>query len=210
LASFARSRRLPEYRPEDGSYRATAAPLSRRVFAGTIDWTIVTVCYLIANIPLGVFQATANEVGGVVKWAVFIVTQLAGLAVVAGYFAFFLATGHTLGMRALDIHVVDQRTGQSPTLTRAAARGVLSVVFFLASFTAYTYVLGHYDTPLSDFHEVVRVVSITIASIVFFGAVWQLRDPEGRTAWDRLSGLIVVEDMVPTTMPDRLWSPWGT
>ena len=66
LASFHRKRPLPEYRPPDGSYRATAAPLSRRALGGLLDWTVVTVCFLIAQIPLGVFQATADEIGGIV------------------------------------------------------------------------------------------------------------------------------------------------
>ena len=198
----------PEFHPLDGSYRATAAPFTRRVVAGTLDWAIVTVCYLVANIPLGVFQATANEVGGVVYLGVVILTQAAALAVVAGYFAFFLSTGHTLGMRAADIHVVDAQGGK-PALARAVARSVLSVLFFIASFTAYTYVLGHYDTPLSTFHEVARTASIAIASIAFFGQLWQLRDREARSAWDRLARLAVIEDRVPASMPDRLWSPWG-
>jgi uncharacterized RDD family membrane protein YckC len=175
-----------------------------------LDWTIVTVCYLIVNIPLGVLQATADEQGGLVNAITFVLTQAASLAVVAGYFAFFLATGHTLGMRAADIHLVDAQTGRSPALARAACRGVLSVVFFVASFTAYTYVLGRYDTPLSTFHEVARAASITVATLALFGHIWQLRDRQGRSAWDRLAGLAVVEDMVPVSMPDRLWSPWGT
>jgi uncharacterized RDD family membrane protein YckC len=210
LASFIRKRSLPGYRPDDGSYRATAAPFTRRAFAGLVDWTAVTVCYLLVNIPLGVFEVTADEVGGAVKVIVFVLTQLAALAVVAGYFAFFTGTGHTLGMRALDIHIVGAQNGQSPALARAAARGVLAVVFFLASFTAYTYLLGHYDTPLSSFHEVVRIVSISVASLALVGHLWQLWDRDGRTLWDRLVGLAVIEDMVPATMPDRLWTPWGT
>jgi uncharacterized RDD family membrane protein YckC len=210
LASFVRRRGLPDYRPEDGSYRAKAAPLSRRALAGLLDWTIVTVCFLVVEIPLGVLQATADEVGGIVFAVVFVVTQGAGLAVVAGYFAFFFSTGHTLGMRALDIHIVEARGGQSPKLARSIGRAVLSVVFFLATFTAYTFVLGHYDTPLSTFHQVSRAASIVVASLVFFGHLWQLTDKDGRSLWDRLFGLAVVEDMVPASMPDRLWSPWGT
>jgi len=210
LASFRRKRPLPEYRPPDGSYRATAAPLARRLVGGLVDWTIVTVFFLIAQIPLGVLQATADEVGGLVFWIVFAVTQAAGLAIVAGYFAFFFSTGHTLGMRAADIHLVGARSGRSPGLARAASRGVLAVVFFLASFTAYTFLLGRYDTPLSTFHQVSRAVSIAVASLAFFGHLWQLRDPAGRGLWDRLLGLVVIEDMVPSSMPERLWTPWGT
>jgi uncharacterized RDD family membrane protein YckC len=210
LVSFRRRRTLPEYRPPDGSYRATAAPLSRRVIAGLVDWTIVTVSYLIVEIPLGVFQATGAEVGGIVELVLFVLTQAAALAVVAGYFAFFFGTGHTLGMRAVDIHIVTARTGQSPSLARAAARGVLAVVFFLAAFTAYTFVLGTYDTPLSTFHQVSRASSIAVTCIALFGHLWQVQDRSGRSLWDRLAGLAVIEDMVPATMPDRLWSPWGT
>jgi len=207
--SFDRRRTRPEFHPLDGSYRATAAPFTRRLVASVIDWAMVTVAYLVVNIPLGVLQAVGDEEGGVVNGVVFILTQAAALAVVAGYFAFFLSTGHTLGQRAADIHVVDAQSGQSPSLPRAAARGVLSVVFFIASFTAYTYVLGHYDTPLSTFHEIARASSIALASIAFFGQIWQVRDRDARSAWDRLAGLAVIEDLVPATMPDRLWSPWG-
>jgi uncharacterized RDD family membrane protein YckC len=210
LASFRRKRPLPEYRPPDGSYRATAAPLTRRLVAGLVDWTIVTVFFLIAEIPLGVIQATGDEIGGITSWSLFLLTQAAGLAIVAGYFAFFISTGHTLGMRAADIHVVAAGTGRSPALVRAASRGVLAVVFFLASFTAYTFVLGNYDTPLSTFHQVSRAVSIAVASIAFFGHLWQVPDPAGRGLWDRLFGLAVIEDIVPSSMPERLWTPWGT
>jgi uncharacterized RDD family membrane protein YckC len=210
LASFRRKNPLPEYRPPDGSYRATAAPLSRRLVGGLVDWTIVTVVFLIAQIPLGVIQATADEIGGITFWAVFFLTQAAGLAIVGGYFGFFFSTGHTLGMRAADIHVVGAGTGRQPALARAAGRGVLAVVFFVASFTAYTFLLGNYDTPLSTFHQVSRAASIAVASLAFVGHLWQLGDPAGRGLWDRLSGLVVIEDMVPSSMPERLWTPWGT
>jgi uncharacterized RDD family membrane protein YckC len=209
-ASFTRRRALPEYRPEDGSYRATAAPFGRRLLAGVIDWTIVTVCYLLVEIPLGVIQAIGSEVGGIVFVILFVLTQAAALTVVAGYFAFFLSTGHTLGMRALDFHVVGARNGRAPALARAAGRGVLSVVFFIATYTAYTFVLGHYDAPLSTFHQVSRAACILVASLAFVGHVSQLLDRASRSLWDRLAGLAVIEDMVPASMPDRLWSPWGT
>ena len=209
-ASFIRRRPLPEYRPENGSYRATAAPFRRRFVGALIDWTIVTVCYLLVEIPLGVVQATGDEVGGVVFVVLFVLTQAAALAVIAGYFGFFLSTGHTLGMRAVDIHVVGAQVGHAPAVARAAGRGVLSVVFFLATFTAYTFVLGQYDTPLSTFHQVSRSASILVASLAFFGQLWQLWDRGGRSLWDRLVGVAVIEDMVPASMPDRLWSPWGT
>jgi hypothetical protein len=53
-------------------------------------------------------------------------------------------------------------------------------------------------------------VSIAVASTALFGHLWQLWDPQARTIWDRLAGMAVIEDMVPSSMPDRLWSPWGS
>jgi uncharacterized RDD family membrane protein YckC len=209
LASFVRSRPRPAYEPADGTYRASAAPLWRRGVASLIDWTLVTVLYLIGNIALGMPLAVAREIGGVTETIVFVATQIAGLAIVVAFFAFFLSTGHTLGMRALDIHVVGFASGREPTLVAAVARSLLAVVFFLASFTAYSYIFGRYDPGLSTFEESTRSVAITVATIAFFGHVWKLADPAGRSIWDRLTGFTVIEDMVPATMPDRLWSPWG-
>jgi uncharacterized RDD family membrane protein YckC len=209
LASFVRSRPQPAYKPADGTYRASAAPLWRRAVASLIDWTLVTVAYLIANIALGMPLAVAREVGGVTNAIVFVATQIGGLAVIVVFFAVFFSTGHTLGMRALDIHVVGYTSGREPGVPAAVARSILAVVFFLASFTTYSYILGRYDPGLSTFEETTRAVSITVATIAFFGHLWQLADPAGRTIWDRLTGLTVIEDMIPATMPDRLWSPWG-
>ena len=48
--------------PFGRSYRATAAPLTRRLVAGLVDWMIVTVFFLIAQIPLGVL-GNRDEIG---------------------------------------------------------------------------------------------------------------------------------------------------
>ena len=83
------------------------------------------------------------------------------------------------------------------------------MAFFLASFTAYTYLFGHYEGPLTSFEEIARASSIGIAVVALGGHLWKLLDEAGRSVWDRAAGLIVVEDIVPTSMPDRLWAPWG-
>jgi hypothetical protein len=49
-----------------------------------------------------------------------------------------------------------------------------------------------------------------VAGASLLGQLWMLVDGEGRTLWDRLTGLVVVEDIVPASMPERLWSPWRT
>ena len=206
--SSALSRR-PAYAPADGVYRAHAAPIWRRLVAGTVDWVGVITSYLIVNIPLGMIERVAEELGSVVEGVVFVAVQAAALSVVAGYFAFFFNAGSTLGMRAVDIHVVSHASGEPPRLLATVWRGLVSVVFFLASVTAYMYLFGHYDSPLTNFEEIARAGSIGIASVALVGHLWKLFDEAGRSVWDRAAGLIVVEDIVPTSMPDRLWAPWG-
>ena len=170
----------------------------------------MTVFFLIAEIPLGVIQATGDEIGGITFWSLFLLTQAAGLAIVAGYFAFFISTGHTLGMRAADIHVVVAGTGRSPALVRAASRGVLAVVFFLA-------IVHRLHIRARQLRHAALHLPPGIARRLDRGRLdrvlrppWQVPDPAGRGLWDRLFGLAVIEDMVPSSMPERLWTPWGT
>ena len=104
LASF-RKRPLPEYRPSDGSYRATAAPLTRRLVAGLVDWMIVTVFFLIAQIPLGVLQATAGWRSGESRSGRFSSSRRRpGSRIAAGYFAFFFSTGQACARNARSGH----------------------------------------------------------------------------------------------------------
>jgi uncharacterized RDD family membrane protein YckC len=199
------------YAPEDGSYRAVAAPLWRRGFASTIDWLLAFTLFIIAGYPLGMIEALGKTIGGPFGDAIFYLAEAAALAVVAVYFAYFLSTGHTMGMRALDIHVFAHGTGREPDPVRAAARGLLALGFFYASFKAYSLTRGwHGNEGLSESEETWRNVALSISAVAILGNLWQLADPDGRTVWDRLVGLVVIEDVVPASMPDRLWSPWGT
>jgi uncharacterized RDD family membrane protein YckC len=198
----------PAYTPADGSYRAVAAPSWRRVVASTLDWILVFVLYIIASYPLGVLQTLGDAVGGVIGDVVFVLTHAAALGVVAVYLAYFFATGHTLGMRALDIHVFSHGSGQAPHLVQASARALLSVGFFLATVNAYGLLRGQQE--LTDTEEMWRTFAVAGVLLAIAGDLWKLLDADGRTLWDRLFGLVVVEDVVPATMPGRLWSPWGT
>jgi uncharacterized RDD family membrane protein YckC len=196
------------YAPEDGSYRAVAAPSWRRVVASTLDWILVFVLYFIASYPLGMLQTLGDAVGGTVGDLMFVLTHAAVLGVVAVYFAHFFATGHTLGMRALDIHVFSHGSGRDPHLVQASARALLSVGFFLATVNTYGLQLG--QQALTDREEMWRTFAVAGVLLAVAGNLWKFVDSDGRTLWDRLFGLVVVEDVVPATMPDRLWSPWGT
>jgi uncharacterized RDD family membrane protein YckC len=204
-------RQAPVYKPADGTYRAVAAPLWRRGAASAIDWILVFVAFLIVSIPLGMIETLGRTIGGPFGDALVYVVDAVALGVVVAYFGYFLSTGHTMGMRALDIHVFSHATGREPHLVRAVARSCFSLVFFLAAFKAYTLTRGwHGNDGLTGREETWRDLAATVSTVALVGGLWKIADPEGRTLWDRLTGLVVVEDVVPTSMPGRLWSPWGT
>jgi uncharacterized RDD family membrane protein YckC len=204
-------RPAPAYAPKDGAYRAFAAPLWRRGVASALDWVLVFVLFILASFPLGMIQTVGDALGGTADAAVRALTQALGLGVVFAYFAWFFASGHTLGMRALDIHVFSYRTGQEPHPLRAGARSLLSVGFFLATIDAYGLSSGGYrEGGLTDAQAQWRTAALVGVALALAGELWKLVDPQGRTLWDRVSGLVVVEEVVPASMPDRLWSPWGT
>jgi uncharacterized RDD family membrane protein YckC len=202
-------RPAPDYKPADGTYRAVAAPLWRRAVASAIDWTLVFVAFLIVSIPLGMIETLGRAIGGLWGDALVYLVDALALGVVVAYFGYFLSTGHTMGMRALDIHVFSHATGREPHLVRAVARSCLSLAFFLAAFKAYTLTRGWHE-GLTDREENWRDLAATVSTVALVGGLWKIANSEGRTLWDRLTGLVVVEDVVPTSMPGRLWSPWGT
>jgi uncharacterized RDD family membrane protein YckC len=199
------------YAPEDKGYRASTAPAWRRTVASALDWFLVFVLFILASYPLGMIQTVGRTLGGAPGDAINGVTQALGLGVIVAYFAWFFATGHTLGMRALDIHVFGYGSGRDPHWARALVRSVLSAGFFLASVDAYGLSTGGYrgSGALSHVQADWRAAAVTGAAVAFLGAAWLLVDSEGRSIWDRFFGLVVVEDIVPATMPDRLWTPWG-
>lgn len=167
--------------------------------------------YLLVLIPMGIVQTLGQEVGGRGGEALFWLAQALALAVIVGYFTYFLSSGHTLGMRALDIHVFAYETGREPGRSRSLLRAVLGLALATAVVNAYSYLLG--DPFLGEFTSFERRVgsmATAVALVALAGQLWKLADPLGRTVWDRLTGLVVVEDIVPASMPDRLWSPWGT
>jgi uncharacterized RDD family membrane protein YckC len=206
-ASVSSGRRYADPR---GAYTASSAPLWRRGLAAAIDWALAGVLYLLALIVAGMAQAIAELFGGGVRSVVFWITEVAALGMIVAYFSGLLASGHTIGMRALDIHVRAVATGKAPGLGRAVLRSLFGLAFAVATLNAYSYIQG--KPPLgefSTFEETAGRVAVTVAVAGGIGQLWMLIDSAGRTLWDRLTGLVVVEDIMPTTMPDRLWAAWG-
>src|SRR5215212_4795688 len=96
VSDWSLHRQIP-YAPADGSYRAVSAPLWRRGAASTLDWVLVFFSFIILSYPLGMIQTLGDALGGVWADLIFDLTQAVGLGFVAGYFAYFFLTGHTLG-----------------------------------------------------------------------------------------------------------------
>jgi RDD family len=163
----------------------------------------------LALIVAGVLQAIGEAIGDTVGSVVFWISELAAAGVILAYFGAMLASGHTIGMRALDIHVRTGASGQPPTVGRAVLRGTLGLAFATATLNAYAYTQGTPFGELTTFEETAGRVAVVVMAVAAAGQLWMLVDPVGRTLWDRLTGLVVLEDMMPTEMPERLWAPWG-
>jgi hypothetical protein len=184
----------------DGSETARFARLRRRALAGAIDWTVCAVVYLIVSIPAGMVQILGSwavvEGGGTFGRVLVVLSQVLIAAAVVAYLALGLWTGQTLGMRAVEVHTRVSGTGLPPGPARSVARALLGVVFALAVVNAYFGLRG--DAPvqgLSDVEEMVFDVALVVASVAILGKLWALVDSEGQTVWDRLFGLVALEDL---------------
>ena len=194
-----------------GDYTASAAPLWRRGLASALDWGLAGVAYLLLLIPAGALDAIGELVGGAAGLSLTVLGQVIAVSAIVVYFTFLLKSGHTMGMRALDIHVRAHDEGREPGLVRSFARALLALLLGVAVINAYSYLQGR--PPLgefSSFEQTVGETAVVVAGAGVVGQLWMLVDGEGRTLWDRLTGLVVVEDIVPASMPERLWSPWRT
>jgi uncharacterized RDD family membrane protein YckC len=167
---------------------------------------MVFVLFLLASYPLGMIETLGKAIGGIYGDVVFYGAEALALAVVPAYFAYFFSTGSTLGMRALDIHLFSHGSGRAAHPVRAVARALLSLAFLFASLKAYALTRSVEELTARD--ELWRDLAVTVTVVAVLGNLWKLFDADGRTLWDRLAGLVVVEDVVPASMPDRLWSRW--
>lgn len=209
MASWLPSRPRPGYEHPGGEWTAVAAPLWRRGAASAIDWVLAGILYLLLLIPAGILEVIAGLVGGDAGRALRVVGYLGAVSAIVAYFTLLLRSGHTLGMRALDIHVFAYRSGREPGLARSLGRALLALLLGVAVLNAYSYLQGWAPADaLSAEERAVGEAAVVVAAVGLLGQLWILVDGEGRSLWDRLTGLVVVEDIVPASLPDRLWSRW--
>jgi hypothetical protein len=175
-----------------------------------VDWVLCWVIFLLASIVGGIVQgvgATSVDAGGpgvVLGVALIALSQLVVAAPIVAYFAAYWSLGSTLGMRAVDIELVQDRSGLPPTWRRTVPRAVIAFVVALAVLNVTLAYSGRTD-ELGDFERVLVAVSVAVASVGVAAKAWLLVDPRRRSVLDRLFGLVYVEELVYT---DARPSPW--
>jgi uncharacterized RDD family membrane protein YckC len=204
------------YIAPDGSYTADYPPVWRRAAAATIDWVLAYVVFLVASIAAGFFQTLGlttlsggdlrSEVPGTV---LLVLSQVLTAAPVVAYFALYWATGSTLGMRALDIELVESDTGRPPSRRRALVRACVAFVIAIAVNNVYLVVASEPLHGYSAFQRAIIGASLTVAGFAFAAKAWLFLDERRQTLVDRLFGLVYVEELVFTQTTPFPWTTSG-
>lgn len=200
------------YIAPDGAYTAEYPRLRRRAAAAAIDWVLAYVVFIIASIVAGVFEAvgftsySAGDLRGIPGGILVGLSQVLVAGPVIAYFALYWATGSTLGMRALDIELVERETGLPPSRRRAVARACFAFVLAIAINNVYLVVASDPLNGYSTFQRDIIIASFVLAGGTLVAKGWALIDERRQTLFDKLFGLLYVEEMVFT----RSSGPWAT
>jgi uncharacterized RDD family membrane protein YckC len=200
-----RSAAPPYVTPDRRASGAYATP-ARRVAAGAIDWTICFVVYLVVSIPAGVIQI-GTSVDETAEGMGFVLGQVIVAAALVGYWAGYLRTGSTLGMRAVGIETVVTATGRDPGWARSLLRAGLAVGFAASTYLAVMAATGDRTDAWSSGQELLADVVTAAALVAAVGKLpmlWTTR----QTLWDRLLGLAVVDALVPTAPGSVAYDRW--
>jgi uncharacterized RDD family membrane protein YckC len=185
---------------QDGSEIARYARQRRRALAGAADWAICFVLYILVSFPAGIVQAVGGFAGSEgaewVEWTLLVVSQAIVAGALVAYFALGLRSTQTLGMRAVEVHARRASTGLAPGTLRSVARAVVGLVFALAFVNAYFGWRGVEPVGgISATEQAVFEAAVVIAIVAAAGKLWAFVDPERRSLWDRLFGLVYLEDL---------------
>ena len=199
------------YVAPDGSYSATYPSFRRRLGAGAIDWIVCWVIFLVASIVAGVVQGTGATIleeggsGAGLGVALIVLSQLLVAAPIVAYFAVYWSLGSTLGMRAVDIELVQARTGLPPTWRRTVPRAVVAFLGALAVLNVYL-ATGRVVEEFGAFERILVAASVAVVAVELAAKAWLLVDHRRRSAFDRLFGLVYVEELVHA---NARRSPWA-
>lgn len=201
------------YLAPDGSFTAEYPRAWRRAAAAAIDWVLAYILFLLASIVGGVFAAVgfvsqgAGDLRGVPGGTLLVLSQVLVAVPVIAYFALYWATGSTLGMRALDIELVEADTGRPPSRRRALARALAAFVLAISVNNVYLVLTSDPLVDYTAFQRDLIDASFALAGLAVAAKAWMLLDQRKQTLLDKLFGLLYVEEIVFTkTIP----FPWTT
>ena len=171
-------------------------------FAGSfIDWLI---CFfapvLISSLPLAIGAGGGSDgpgggrdADGVLAILVATFVIIFWISCVVGYFTYFWARGQSLGMKALRLQIVNEKTGGPPGVARALARTGLALLFAASAFLLA--VLLFSDQPAGGYSSA-ELGGIIAAAFIFMagvlGRLWMVLNRKSQTLQDKLSGVVVV------------------
>ena len=133
------------------------ASITSRFIAMVIDTVILTTLYLIFMLLFGVLGGIITEINNpivnslsVTALLVLFVTVMSLQFVYYGYF--WSTTGQTLGMKWLNVKVVDQKTQQPISLVKGALRGTLGY-YISGSVGGLGYIWAIFDDNKQAWHD---------------------------------------------------------
>jgi uncharacterized RDD family membrane protein YckC len=201
------------YADPEQRYTAGFGSPWRRATAAGIDWMLCLVAYLVVSIPLGGIQALGavswreQDFGGLPGQVLVVVAQVLTAVPAVAYFAMFLPSSHTLGMRARDIRMISLRTGRAPSHLISFVRAVLTVAV-----AAAVYVMVERATSVQDKGHLDHTswIALQVAYVLAAGAglsaLLTTFTPSHRNLFDRIFGTAVVDELEAV---EPVMGPWG-
>jgi uncharacterized RDD family membrane protein YckC len=204
------------YIAPDGSYTAEYPSARRRAAAAGIDWLLAYVVFLIVSIAAGIFQAVGlttlsggdlrSEVPGTI---LLVVSQVLTAVPVIAYFALYWAAGSTLGMRALDIELVDSDTGRPPARRKTLVRACTAFVLAIAVNNVYLVISSEPLHGYTTFQRAIIGASLALVGAMVAAKGWMFLDERRQTFLDKLFGLVYLEELVFTRTTPSPWTSSG-
>jgi uncharacterized RDD family membrane protein YckC len=182
-------------------YLASFAAAWRRLVAGTVDWGICFVTYLVIGIPLGVVEALGATMyddrtfGRLPGAALAVVAQVLSFIPFVAYFAYLWPTSQTFGMRVMDIRLVCAGTGRGPSRRRAILRAVIAMVVAAGVYLVVMRETSFEKSHLDHLSRVLMTGAYALAIVAGVSALTSLVSPTGRSLFDRIFGTVVVDDL---------------
>lgn len=199
------------YRTPDGKRAARYAGAIPRAVGSIIDWFICFFWFIFSALGSSFLWNTfagpdAEEEAGLAGWAWLAVVAIG----VVAYFTLTVARGGTVGMRILQLRILDPETGEPPRRSRALLRAIMAAALGGAILVLGNFALsGRAATPETTAGYVLLITSFLLLVAGMWSHLYALFDPRGQTLQDRLAGVVVVirmvdipEDLVIFDRPD--------